>query len=124
MFLFLPNDFRKFGNLSALFKSKLAHLIQTDMKIIGQKEQNHLQSLCEKSVLREAQKILNDPTHILISEFEVLPFRILQCRLNRYKNSFIPSSIKILNSYKQWSLFIMHKILNGYSQRKLISFFL
>ncbi len=63
----------RYGNLSAQLKTKLARLTQTVMKIIGKKEHHYLQPLCDKSVLREAQKILNNPTHILNPEFEVLP---------------------------------------------------
>jgi len=56
----------------------------------------------EKSVLRKAHEILDDPTHILNKQ--LLPsgkrFRRLKCRLNRYKNSFMPAAIKMLNSNK------------------------
>ncbi len=55
-----------YGDLSAQLKTKLA--CQMAMKIRGDKEHHYLQPLYEKSVLREAQKILNKTTHILNSE--------------------------------------------------------
>ena len=93
-----------YGNLSVQLKSRLGRLISTAFKIVGYQEQCYLQSLYEKSVLREAHKILDDPDHILNQELELLPsgrrFRMPNCRLKRYKNSFIPAAIKMLNSNK------------------------
>ena len=103
-----------YGNLSVQFKSKLGRLISTAFKIVGYQEQCYLQSLYEKSVLREAQKILDDPTHILNQELELLPsgrwFRMPNCRLKRYKNYFIPATIKMLNSHK-WLLLTCYLLL-------------
>ncbi len=62
------------------------------------------QSLSEKSLLREAQKILNDTTHILNPEFEMLPsdqqLRVPKSRLNQHKNLLIPCTIRALNGNK------------------------
>ncbi len=80
----------------------LIYTLKYYIKVVGMKEHSYLQTLYEKSVLREAYKILNDTTHILNPEFEMLPsgrrFRMPRCRLNRFKNSFIPSATKALNS--------------------------
>ena len=58
-------------------------------------------SFCESLVSRQANKIVSDPTHILHPEFQLLPsgrrFRVPRSRLNRYKHSFLPMSIKLLN---------------------------
>lgn len=62
-----------YGNLPAQPKTKLARLTQTAMKIVGKKEHHYLQPLYEECVLREAQKILNDSTHILNPDFQLLP---------------------------------------------------
>ena len=90
-----------YGNLSAQLKAKLMQAIKAALRIMGVINPNYLQGLYEKAVLREARKILSDPTHILNSEFEILPsgrrLRMPSCRLNRYKNSFIPVATKILN---------------------------
>ncbi len=45
----------------------------TAMKIIGQKDHYSLQSLYEQCVLQHARSILNDPSHILYSQYELLP---------------------------------------------------
>lgn len=90
-----------FGNLSTQSKSKLQRLVQTAMKVMGRTEKLSLQSIYEQSVLRQARRVLSDPSHILHAEYELLPsgrrFRIPKTKLNRYKYSFIPNSVKILN---------------------------
>jgi len=53
-----------YGNLSVQFKSELGRLISTAFRIVGYQDQ-YLQSLYEKSVLKEAHEILDDPTHVL-----------------------------------------------------------
>ncbi len=77
-------------------------MIHTAWKIIGVKEQTPLQIIYEQATLRQANKIVCDPSHVLYTEYELLPsgrrFRAPRCRLNRFKNSFIPVSIKLLNS--------------------------
>ncbi len=97
----------RYGNLSAQLKSKLAHHIKMALKTIEACAPNYLQFLNEKCVFREAQKTLDDPTHILSPEYERLPsgrrLRMPKCRMNRYKNSFILSSIKLLNINKSSS---------------------
>ncbi len=91
-----------FGNLTVQLKTKLARLVHTAMKVMGRNEYQPLQSTYEQSVLQRAQRILTDPTHILHLEYELLPsgrrYRVPHCKLNRFKNSFVPTSIKLLNS--------------------------
>ena len=93
-----------FGNLSAQSKSKLQRLVQTAMKVMGRTEKLSLESIYDQSVLRQAQRVLSDPSHILHMEYELLPsgrrYRIPKCKLNRFKHSFVPTSIKILNNFK------------------------
>ena len=89
------------GNLSTQSKSNLQCLVQTAMKVMGRTDKLSLQSIYEQSVLRQAQRVLLDPSHILQTEYELLPsgrrYRIPKCKLNRFKYSFIPTSIKMLN---------------------------
>ena len=91
-----------YGNLSVQLKSKIGRLIQSAMKVMGRSEKLPMQSIYEQSVLRQAEKILSDQTHILHTEYQLLPsgrrFRVPTCRLNRFRNSFVPTSIKILNA--------------------------
>lgn len=90
-----------FGNLSTQSKSKLQHLVQTAMKVMEWTEKFSLQSIYEQSVLRQARRVLLDPSNILQTEYELLPsgrrYRIPKTKLNRFKYSFVPTSIKILN---------------------------
>ncbi len=90
-----------FGNLSVHLKAQITRLTQRAMKIMGVKQHPTPQALFEETVTRQAQKIISDPTHVLHSEYQLLPsgrrFRVPKCRLNRFKNSFVPLSIKALN---------------------------
>ncbi len=92
-----------FGNPSAQSKSKLQRLVQTAMKVMGGTENLSLQAIYEQSVLRQAQGVLSDPSHILYTEFKLLPsgrrYTIPTCRLNCFKHSFVPTPITILNSF-------------------------
>ncbi len=47
-----------YDNLTVQLKTKLTQFIQIAMKIMGIKEHSYLQTLYEKSLLREAYKIL------------------------------------------------------------------
>lgn len=90
-----------YGNLSVQLKSKLHRMVQIAMKVIGRTDNFSLQSIYDESVLRLARRVLSDPAHILNSQYELLPsgkrFRVPAFRLNRFKNSFIPTSIRLLN---------------------------
>ena len=60
-----------------------------------------LSLLCTKSI-RKANKIINDSTHILYNEYVLLPssrrFRTITSKTNRKRDSFIPMSVRLLNS--------------------------
>ena len=72
----------------------------------GVREHPTLQAIFEETVLRQARKIVADPSHVLNSEYELLPsgrrYRVpvknKKRYLNRYKFSFVPLSITLLNS--------------------------
>lgn len=74
-------------------------VLQTDMEVIGRPEDCSLQSLYEESVLK--RRVLCDPAHIPHSEHELSlsgrQDRGPLCKHNRFKNSFVPASIRILN---------------------------
>ncbi len=90
-----------FGNITVQSKAKLARLVKTAMGIIGKREYQTLESSYEHSVLKEVTKILSDPSHSLYSEYELLPsgrrYRLPMCRYIRFKKSFVPTSIRLLN---------------------------
>ena len=90
-----------YGTLSVQLKSRIAKMEKTAMKVIGRKDSPSLQETFEKTVVSLANRILSDPSHILYPEYELLPsarrFRASRCRYNRYKMSFLPTSIALLN---------------------------
>ena len=94
-----------FGNLTVQSKTKIANLVKTAMKIIGHKGQPSLQSIYDGIALKMVHKILNDPTHLLHHEYELLPsgkrYRASRYKSNRFKLSFVPSSITLLNKQPQ-----------------------
>lgn len=59
------------------------------------------QAIFEQSVIRQARKIVSDHDHVLNPEYKLLHlgrrYRVPRCRYNKYKNSFIPVSIKLIN---------------------------
>ena len=95
-----------FGNLTIKSKSEINRLAQTAMKVMGVREHPTLKAIFEESVIRKAKKIVADPSHVLYSEYELLPsgrrYRVpvknKKRYLNRYKFSFIPLSVNLLNS--------------------------
>ncbi len=93
----LPGCFREYHKVwdISVFKSKLARVLHTAMKVMGRTGNLSLQSVYEQSVLRQAQKV-SDPSRILHCEYEL--YRIPKCKLNQFKNSSVPISIKILNN--------------------------
>ncbi|KAF7643944.1 hypothetical protein LDENG_00230620 [Lucifuga dentata] len=90
-----------YGTISVQLKAKIASMIKIAMKVMGKKEYPSLLSTYESVVVRQAQRILKDPTHILYHEYELLPsgkcYRASRCKSNRYKFSFVPTSITLLN---------------------------
>ena len=95
-----------FGNLTVKSKSQINRLAHTALKVTGVREHPTLQAIFEETVLRQARKIIADPSHVLNSEYELLPsgrrYRVpvknKKRYLNRYKFSFIPLSVTLLNS--------------------------
>lgn len=56
----------------------------------------------EQSVIRQANKILSDLTHVLnpecVVDLQKEVYRAALCKYNRYKYSFVPLSMKLINS--------------------------
>ena len=90
-----------FGNLTVKFKSQIMSLVKAAGKIMGMSIPLTPQKIFEDSTIRLADKILSDPAHVLNSEYELLRsgmrYRVPMCRLNKYKFSFVPLSIGLLN---------------------------
>lgn len=78
-----------FGKLSAQLRDTLARLLLAAGKIMGVKEHFSSKNIYEQAILQKANQMINDASHILHSEFEMLPsgrrFRNPLCRLNRLR---------------------------------------
>ena len=70
-------------------------------KLLGNEALPTLQDVFHKSVQKLALKRSTDPTHVLHSQYELLPsgrrYRVHKCRTNRYKHSFVPNSVQFSN---------------------------
>ncbi len=62
-----------FGNISVKLKSQINRLVHTAMKAMGVREYPSLQTLFEKTIVKQARKIIAFPSHVLYSEYELLP---------------------------------------------------
>ena len=91
-----------FGTLSVQLKSRISKMEKIAMKVIGRRDSPSLQAIFEKTVLGLANRVLSDSSHILFSEYELLPsgrrYRVCSCKSNRFKLSFLPTSVVLLNS--------------------------
>ena len=89
-----------YGSLSLVNKSRLEKLVLLAGKISGLPFIS-LSYLYEKRVLKLSLKILSDSDHVLFTEFVKLPsgrrYLMPRFKTNRYKNSFVPASIRLLN---------------------------
>ena len=87
-----------FGNVSQKDKNKLQRVVNISSKITVFK-QSFVTALYEMQVLRKANTIINDNTHILYNEYVLLPssrkFRTIISKTNRKRDSFIPMSVRL-----------------------------
>ena len=78
-----------------------------------------LQEIFEQTLRRQSVKIIYSTKHVLHNEFQLLPsdrrYITPPCRLNRYKYSFVPLSIKQLNSTATVSLVVPSITSNVYA---------
>ena len=89
-----------FGGLTLKEKAAMNKLIKISGKIIGT-ELPCLEELYSKRMLTKAKKIVSDRTHPANSFFTLLPsgrrFKSLKTKTVRFKNSFYPQAISLLN---------------------------
>ena len=90
-----------FGGCGVKEKTKISRFIKEASKIIN----TNLDSFDEvhlKSVERKAFSIINNKSHVLHSEFCLLPsgrrYAQMKCRTNRHGRTFVPVAIKTLNN--------------------------
>ena len=89
-----------YGNLSVQSKSQLLRITHFFKNSILSPS---LREIFEQTLVRQAQKICFDAIHVFYSEYQLLPsgkhYKIPKYKLNCYKCSFIPLSIKELNQH-------------------------
>ena len=58
-------------------------------------------TIFEQAVVRQSRNIISDTSHVLNPEYVIMRtgrrYRTPTCKYNRYKHSFVPLSIKLLN---------------------------
>ena len=90
-----------YGNVSGKNKVKLARVVNTASKLIGN-DQKQLPSIYKDALKRKSTQILYDPAHRLNQAFQKLPpvrrLKVSFAKMNIFKNSFVSSAILILNA--------------------------
>ena len=89
-----------YKSLTVKNKNVMNRIVTRCGKIVGC-EQMKLNDLYECRVRDRAKQIVSDGTHVLAKYFELMPsqkrYRVPKSKTLRYKNSFIPTSILLLN---------------------------
>lgn len=89
-----------YGNLNIKGRNKLQKIVNMASKILG-KPQKHLSCLYDELIRSKAVKIINDPSHPMYSEFELLPsgkrYRLPMTRKSLYKRSFVLEAVNVIN---------------------------
>ncbi len=80
-----------------LSRSQLQSIVHLGSKITGS-VQLGLSALCERNVLRKSLTILDDTSHILFLEFELLPsgrrYRVPKWRTVKASRSFVSNAVE------------------------------
>ncbi|KAK0146882.1 putative RNA-directed DNA polymerase from transposon BS [Merluccius polli] len=89
-----------FHSITLQNRNRLLSVVKVCSKIIEQPVRT-LTTLCDQQTIKIAHRIIQDPAHILSSEFEWLPsgrrLRCPGCRTQRRKASFVPRAVRLLN---------------------------
>ena len=89
--------------ISRVDKTRLDRVIRKAGRVIGS-EQDDIDTLTDNRIGKKITKIQNDATHPLFSDFDRAysdrsgRYRLPRMRTDRYRNSFVPDSLKKLNS--------------------------
>ena len=88
-----------YGNISCKQKNKLKKIVKVSSKLGA--NVTSLQDLYNKYSIEQMKKIMKDEKHPLNSKYVLLRsgrrLSLPKIKTTRYKNSFIPSSIKLFN---------------------------
>ena len=81
-------------------RAKLNRIVKTASKIIGDDLQT-LESLFKTRAIRKSNSIIRDINHPAHTLFDLLPsgtrYRSIRTKTNRFKNSFYPRAVRLLN---------------------------
>ena len=83
-----------FGNCSVAQKTKLDRIVKTCRKL-GLKQINLTSDLYKENVVKKASDIKVDSLYVLMRSGQ--RFRAVYARTTRYRNSFVPTSVRFLN---------------------------
>ncbi len=90
-----------YGSITLKQNNSISRLISVSSCVTGSKQKS-LGEFYQKQMLRRVESILSDSSHPLPAEFQMLPsgsrFKLPKLRTNRYKHSFEPAAILLLNS--------------------------
>ncbi len=91
-----------FHGINVKSRSQMQSIVNLESKITGS-VQLGVSALCEKNVLRMSLTILGDTSHILYSEFELLPsgrrYSVPKWRTVRASRSLVSNAVLIVNNY-------------------------
>jgi hypothetical protein len=89
-----------YGSLGVRSKRMLNDVVNVCSKVVGARQVN-IQELYDRRVVKKAEQILNDDSHVLAKYYELLPsgrrYRTMKVK-TRAQKTFIPQSIHLLNS--------------------------
>ena len=92
--IFLPS-------IAVTARNRLLKIANTASKIIGLPVPS-VTEITNRAVLRKAVAVSTDPSHPLYDEFEVMPsgrrYRTAKCSKVKFRNSFIPNAVRVLNA--------------------------
>ena len=90
-----------YGSLTKTLKHELDKPRRTCQRLLGQRQLKDNDRLYKAGTLRLANAILKDEHHPLHSEYHMLPsdrrYRVCRTRTNRYRDTFVPHSVRLLN---------------------------
>ena len=92
-----------FENLTVINRAKLNSIVNKCSKIVGAKQKS-VKDMYECRLRKRARAIMNDKSHLLAEHYQTLPsgrrLRVLPAKKKKLRNSFVHSSISILNKAK------------------------
>jgi hypothetical protein len=102
-----------YGSLTVQCKNQLIRIVTTAEKVMGLSvEKLHL--LHKKQTMKKASKIRLDSEHVLNCKYKTLPsgrrLQTLKVNTNRFRMSFIPSSIRFINDSSSYGICLLANI--------------